>query len=169
MRQWKQKKVKISLSEVRAHIAEQFEFLGTTARLYDEGSEPEAKRLAVVLRTLLHETRVSHALLAQLGSSFRWRFHDSAFPLNPNNYLAHHGLVSIKLGPSPSTRYEPLCASINEPLNLIEFRHWWNTTILKDENGSLFSRRQTVLVVANQDGGAHVDPELDAAYANLTW
>ena len=32
----------------------------------------------------------------------------------------------------------------------------------------MFNRRELILALANKDGGAHVDPELDHAYADLT-
>ena len=37
--------------------------------------------------------------------------------------------------------------------------------LVKDAHGSLFSRKKLVLVVANKDGGSHVDPQLDDDYA----
>lgn len=40
--------------------------------------------------------------------------------------------------------------------------------MFKDKAGNTFSRRDIVLAVANQDGGAHVDPELDEDYAALS-
>jgi hypothetical protein len=33
---------------------------------------------------------------------------------------------------------------------------------------SVFTRKDLVLSIANQDGGAHVDPQLDEDYAGLT-
>ena len=40
--------------------------------------------------------------------------------------------------------------------------------MIQDLRGQAFSRRAIVLAVANKDGGAHVDPSLDEAYAALT-
>jgi uncharacterized protein YecA (UPF0149 family) len=39
---------------------------------------------------------------------------------------------------------------------------------LIDKSGETFSRKDIVLSMANKDGGAHVDPELDAKYSKLT-
>ena len=41
-------------------------------------------------------------------------------------------------------------------------------SIFIDEQQRKISRRYLVLTAANQDGGAHVDPELDEIYADLT-
>lgn len=34
--------------------------------------------------------------------------------------------------------------------------------------GSIFTRGEIILVLANKEGGAHVDPKLDADYVNLS-
>ena len=47
------------------------------------------------------------------------------------------------------------------------FNDWWNEIIFDDKKNK-FTRRDIVTYVANQDGGAHVDPELDESYATLT-
>jgi hypothetical protein len=44
------------------------------------------------------------------------------------------------------------------------FPHWWNDEIVRDKQGNSFSRRDLVLHVADTDGGAHVDPALEARY-----
>jgi hypothetical protein len=48
------------------------------------------------------------------------------------------------------------------------FNKWWEEVVIKDKTGTLFSRRDLVLAMANQEGGAHVDPHLDEQYARLT-
>ena len=39
--------------------------------------------------------------------------------------------------------------------------------VFKDKEANTFSRRDIVLNMANKEGGAHIDPKLDEAYANL--
>lgn len=46
---------------------EQIEFLEASNERFDSGKISEAKRLAVTLRVLFHNTRMSHALIHQLG------------------------------------------------------------------------------------------------------
>jgi hypothetical protein len=50
----------------------------------------------------------------------------------------------------------------------IPFVKWWNDWVLKDKKGRLFNRRELIGHVADTDGGAHVDPELDEAYMALS-
>jgi hypothetical protein len=49
----------------------------------------------------------------------------------------------------------------------VDFEQWWEPVILTDMQGNVFSRKSFVLALANEDGGAHVDPELRASYAAL--
>ncbi len=50
-----------------AQLEEQVAFLRHSAALFDAGADAEAKRIAVVIRVLVHDTPRSHSLLAQLG------------------------------------------------------------------------------------------------------
>lgn len=47
------------------------------------------------------------------------------------------------------------------------FQKWWARIIFRNPEGQGMSRKDLVLAVANQDGGAHVDPTLDITYADL--
>ena len=48
------------------------------------------------------------------------------------------------------------------------FDDWLGSLVIKDCIGNTFTRRSIVLALANQDGGAHVDPALRDNYADLT-
>ena len=97
----KRKKVKLTPAEIQEHLNEQISFLRASCRLFDEGDEAEAKRIAGVLRTILHNTARSRALLAQLRKRFNWKFADSAIPFNELNAMTHHGLAGIKTSNTP--------------------------------------------------------------------
>ena len=47
-------------------LREQIGFLERSSAAYDEGYHDEAKRIAVVVRVLLHDTQSSHSLFEQL-------------------------------------------------------------------------------------------------------
>lgn len=55
------------LHELEELFAEQIQFLEASAMAFDQGFEGEAKRLAVTVRVLLHDTDRSHALLGQIN------------------------------------------------------------------------------------------------------
>lgn len=50
----------------------------------------------------------------------------------------------------------------------ITFDNWWNQIVIRTIGGSKFSRKKIILAIANQDGGAHVDPSMEEDYYNLT-
>ena len=48
------------------------------------------------------------------------------------------------------------------------FESWWSGTVFRDNSRGTLSRKDLVLIAANQDGGAHVDPALNEVYARLS-
>jgi hypothetical protein len=172
----KTKRVRLSPQEVRAHVDEQVELLRASCAGFDDGRVIEAKRLATSIRVFLHDSKTSKSLLSQLGKNFSWSsFLSTATPYNPRNlFPIHHGLVSVRLehlGDSANASYRPLVETGGfgpVPPRWCHFSKWWKEIVIKDEEGNTFSRQALVLFVANQDGGAHVDPSIDEAYAKLS-
>lgn len=80
------------------------------------------------------------------------------------------GLIMMRMGPD-GAEYEP-------PLDFgppdryikgkVNFDDYWNKIVFVDNNQNKLTRKQLVLAVANKDGGAHVDPKLNAAYNDIT-
>jgi hypothetical protein len=145
----------ITRSELRAHLEQQLGFLELSAASFDEGYESEAKRLAVTLRVLLHDTPKSHSLLGQLGKADQ-AFADTALDFDPTNPVPYSGLVFEALGP-PKTRHvallddAPVCGST-------PFHAWWTAPLFVDNERKILTRKDLILFAVNQDGGAHVDP-----------
>ena len=154
--------------ELERELQEQVELLEHACRSFDSGMEVIGKHIALSLRVLLHHRGQSQALLEQLGLRGGY-FYDSAGPLNPRNLLPECNLVLMRLGPA-GAKYLPLVAAGEPPIppKLVPFADWWNEPVLKDGKGRLLSRRELVSNVADTDGGAHVDPELDQAYMELS-
>lgn len=59
---------------------------------------------------------------------------------------------------------DPRRAAQREPQ---PFKEWWNHPLIETSEGRLFNRKNLILIMANQDGGAHVDPKLDKDYNYL--
>ena len=155
-------------AELSQHREEHLAFLKASADAYDNGFNGEAKRLAVSIRVLVHDTSNSKSLLGQLGQK-DVQFLDSAFPVVHGNKNTHCGLVMPSLSPTNGNKYiaflddnphgKKICTS---------FDTWWESTVFIDDAGKKLSRKDLVLAIANQDGGAHVDPSLNQIYANLS-
>lgn len=158
-------RMQLTQDQLREHLREQIGFLKASAVSFDAGHTGEAKRMAVTLRVLLHQTAVSHSLLGLLGIR-QQEFVDSAYDYNPRNLLSHHGLVGMSICNTGASYVAFLDDSQRINQRLV-FSKWWDKLIIVDQAGGKLTRKQLVLAMSNQDGGAHVDPSLDEVYHNL--
>lgn len=151
--------VKLTQEELAKHLAEQIGFLQSSAKLYDLGNEAEAKRMAVGLRVLLHDTRTSSSLLGQIHLKKRMQFISTAQKYDPTNLLSQQCLLMLRLNGN-TAQYVPLFEN-NDRYRLLSFPDWSSEIVFSDQKKNLYRRKQVLKLLANQDGGAHVDPELD--------
>lgn len=151
------------------HLREQVCFLHTGNQGFDGGRTFEAKAMAVRLRVLFHSTTNSHALLDQLGLRMSLEMYDTAFPLNSTGTLGGESVLTLlRIGPGSSLSYVPkLDASPVPVYGTATVDDWWLRPIIVDDSGFSLTRESLCLVMANKDGGAHVDPKLDATYEQL--
>ncbi len=151
--------------ELEELFKEQIQFLEASALAFDQGFEGEAKRLAVTVRVLLHDTDRSHALLGQTDKkpTLVW---DTALPNEIGNQTPYGGLVFAAIGGNES-KYVAMLDDVPQKRQ-IPFDEWWNAKVFSDDRHETLSRRDLILIAANQDGGAHVDPALDEVYARLS-
>lgn len=160
--------------ELIGHLIEQVGFLRASADAYDAGEDSEAKRLATVVRTLCHDTPRSTSLLQQLGSLTRLRFVDTipdrpapnledldVTPSDPDGELKMVTVFSSPLAPMAGGPRGYVAQLDRASRSLPKtFATWWGAPVVRDAQGNSMSRRDVVLALANQDGGAHVDPSL---------
>lgn len=157
--------------ELKKHLEEQIYFLQSSADAYDQGNEIEAKRMATIIRTLVHDNpkSKSKSLLEQLDMK-KGKFLSTCH-MYEDSPMAQRGLISTFLGGDTPAKYYAMLddAEISKE---VDFENWWNEIIftVKDEKGEKisFSRKEIIRFVADQDGGAHVDPEIDSTYAKLS-
>jgi len=157
--------------ELLAHLQEQITFMKQSAISYDNGFEGEGKRLAVVIRVLVHDTSQSTSLLTVLGRKSQMLFYDSASKYNPRNLATSNCLTMIKVSSNGAEYVAPLddLSPARDKNKRRSFDNWWKRLIIyRDNKNNTFTRSNLVLAVTNKEGGAHVDPKLDQAYANLS-
>jgi hypothetical protein len=153
-----------SEEELRSHLKEQIEFLIRSSIAYDEGYYSEGKRLAAVIRILLHDTPSSTSLLTLLKKK-DILFYDTALDYDPRNEMPTTALIMYHLGPKG---FEYVPALDRRPrVTRVPFEIWWNKVVFKIDD-YIAARKDLILTVCNKDGGAHVDPRLNEGYANLT-
>lgn len=161
-------------------LREQLAFLEDSGRSFDAGVEAEAKRLATVIRVLVHDTGSSSSLLKQLGIKHQLRYLDTAErPARGPGILIEQwsvGLGGICLD-ADGVRFEaPLRDLSRDNFGWQSFPTWWNRVVLADKAAERFTRKDLVLFLANKEGGAHVDQDLPARrflalarYNTLKW
>ncbi len=164
----KQKRIQRPKDELKNELREQLQLLRHSCEAFDRGFEAIGKHISLSLRVLLHHRGKSRSLLDQMGYR-SGKFLDSAGPLNPRNLLTECNLVAMRAS-NAGASYLPLIGIGDGPLPMraAPFVDWWNEPVLKDNRGRTFCRRELVLNVADTDGGAHVDPELEEAYMALS-
>ncbi|WEO76431.1 hypothetical protein BJQ94_13795 [Cryobacterium sp. SO2] len=176
--------------ELRQHLREQIGFLRDSCVRFDEGKTEYAKQASLTLRVLLHDTRASRSLLGLLGLKNKMRFLDSAGQMLESNLATSANLVTMRMTitdehGSVQPSYVPVLDDYEHRTHLnrltafgktrepaagraLDFDDWWDLSVVRDDARNDFSRRQLVLALCNQDGGGHIDPEVDAAYYRLT-
>lgn len=156
---------KLDGSAYRDHLREQIYFLQSSAKLYDLGTEIEAKRMAVSLRVLLYDTKNSASLLGQMQLKKKMQFVSTAQKYDPTNLLSQQCLLSMTITSDGGT-YNPLFENNNQ-YRLASCREWGNEVIFCDVHRKLYRRKDLIQLLANMDGGAHVDAEISDEYSGL--
>ena len=166
---------------LQKQLARQLRFLASSARLFDEGDRDEAIRIAVTIRILVHDTRMSTSLLHLAGKKNIRLLTSCPFqpsemfltlnaatknwPLGPQD---HCSLVIAKPDEQETFSIQP-SLGVKEHCELIKVEEWWNQAVVflwREE--TTLSRRDIVLAAANKDGGAHVDLALPRNYLRFS-
>lgn len=159
-----------SKKEILEKLREQAEFLRSSARGFYEGNYSESLRIALHLRTLVHEG-MSKPLLKQVqpnGLDLSIIEHVGETQEAGEEVLTF--AVGIRTdGPVvfPSVDLE----SAN--YTRCSIGAWWNRRVFSFwTTGAIttrmvYTRKQVILILANKEGGAHVDQKIDPAYIKL--
>jgi len=166
----KENKINKGIEQLKEAFVEQIRLLEDSARSFDDGKFREAKRIALALRILLHDTNIQKSLLGQLGVKKHIPFLNTSHGYSEKNLVASMCLLSINMSNTAegeTAKYLPIFEPDRQKLH-IAFDKWWDDIIIDDKK-NVFSRGKLVLFVANQDGGAHVDAGLGESYYNLKY
>jgi len=168
------KVLQISDANLIKQMKRQICFLERSCEIFDKGERDEAIRIAVTLRTLIHDTSHSTSLLRKiklkeilvLASSCELipiKDQKLSFENEPESYIngirngqvifARDSLTTL----DENKIIQPILAERKSYINL-SIEDWWNkfaVVVLPMDN--YVSRKQIVLAAANKDGGTHVD------------
>ncbi|MFA5061965.1 MAG: hypothetical protein WC526_02375 [Patescibacteria group bacterium] len=134
---------------------------------YDQGERDYARYLALDLRILLHDSKFSYSVLGQIGKKDTNFFDTSYSPPDKVLISPFCSLYGVPAGGANPSYVPWLDQNPNDSRRLVPFSEWWNQIVIKDGYSKEFTRKDLILFVADQGGGAHVDPLLDEAYAKL--
>lgn len=170
--------------QLHEKLLEQLYFVRSSCAAIDSGTQFEAIRLAVSLRTLLHHTVKkngtpnSSALLQMLEIRDGLEWVDLSIQ---NRKYFNTGMLEISfeaelengervtLPPTSQAGLFDLEDRSGVPTNIpayltrdhrnesVSFDEWWKHRFISTPGGTLMSRSDLVLEVANTDGGSHVD------------
>lgn len=157
-------KRKQSKEDLYKQLEEQVNFIKISAEIYDHGYSKEAKRIAQAIRILVHNTERSYSLLKQLNILNNAKFVDTSMERIKDNIITTWAGLTLIQG----NKHIPILDNNINSAKKINFEKWWNGVVIVDSASNEFTRKKLVLYVANQDGGAHVDPKLDEIYASLS-
>ena len=159
----------------RRYLAMQLDFLHHSCQIFDEGgnSRYEAIRIAAVLRTLFRDawrgknqvTKSVFTHVADKGFGVPTLL-STAPEIAPDAIMSVGGLSAVFIvSGSAKGRHVPYLENGPYTYRWVDRETWWTETIyvVGDEPKRL-SRKDIVLAAAEQDGGVHVDEELDASY-----
>lgn len=156
--------------EIKNRFDEQLKYLSYAASGYDNGDHSLIKMATPALRSLFLEQKFGKTLIEQLKIGLKAPF-QSSVAFGPKTVLfsgpVFVGWQISQSQPKLTAEYLPACYQPTAPRShSISLENWWSgrLVILNDKS---ITREMLVRYVANQDGGAHVDPELNEEYDNL--
>jgi hypothetical protein len=157
-----------SQEDLIARLWEQINFLRSSAAAFDKGDEAEARRLAVTLRIFFIHSQKSKSLFEQLDVGRRLKMLNTAEPINPRNLVPTFGLVMMRMDAGGGRYIPPLGDGPSfETTQLLPLNRWLSRPVGK-RGTRQWSRQDLITWVANRDGGAHIDSQLDPEHYKLS-
>src|SRR5215469_17269074 len=148
-------------------LKEQMGFLRTSLRTFYEGEFAESVRIATTIRLLVHETGSSKALLVQaIPNGLELPVFDRA-----QEKAEHEHILGFAVGVRLGSTLAPAVDLGSAHYSLSSVGGWWNRTVFTfpSQFGTrmIYRRKRVVLILANKEGGAHVDENEDPDYRRL--
>lgn len=152
---------------ILAKLEEQMQFLRTSLYSFYDGEFAESLRIATTIRVLVHETGVSKPLLKQAQpNGLDLPILDHAGE-RPDEKAIFRFAVSTRLGPTIAPAVD--LGSSHYALSTVGA--WWNAEVFTFQSQLgrqlVYTRKKVILILANKEGGAHVDENEDPDYARL--
>jgi hypothetical protein len=164
---------KRSADQARRKFDNQIGHMRRSCFAFDQLEFEEYERIAAAIKILVHDKasargRPSQSALTQIGVDIsRLEFVQSgAFelsgPVAEGSWRNPLPLVTMQKVDG-AWSYVPLYGRFSraELPNLVSFDTWWNQPIFETADGRALARSELILTVRDQDGGSHIDSEID--------
>ncbi|ELN0130410.1 hypothetical protein RY607_001030 [Raoultella planticola] len=149
-------------------LIEQISFLESSCERYDQGHTVEALRIALSLRVIFYTTGKSKSILKHMGIEGIHLLSTGGIPKEQCENLVMFQGLGMKCFSNGKIEYIPSLGDGPPMQNkFLPLREWWNECVYVVERGNLITRLIIMIAAANNDGGAHVDEELEPLYASL--
>lgn len=151
-------------AEIEQELKEQLLAFRASCEAYDSGSEWEAKRIAASIYILCKDgNRNTTSLLKQAGIRGKLRFRSPVKRMSRKGDWFSNGmfspLIQINLGNQKAV-YAPSFDDL-EGYDLVQFPAWWAEEYVHLSLNLVGKTRSKIVdILANQDGGRHVDPSI---------
>ena len=150
-------------SELLESLNQQIDLLHLSCNNFDNGNMNAALYMASTIRVLLHHTEKSFSILNQLKTCFNIDipdFYDNGNNLYDPSAIVRSNLSNYKVEViSDSEVKMNVCPILSKSNNLVDFESWWHNISIYWETYTL-SRKDIILLLANKEGGSHVDPKI---------
>src|SRR5215217_2039541 len=168
----------IEMERYQEELKKQLGYLRRSCQLYDEGEVDEAIRIAVPIRTIIHDTRNTTSLLTHLNAKGIKLWSSIVGATENTTWYLGMGLYrQWKYGNRAGASYGPSFDDGPEMVLLL-VSEWWNQIVYvfsrrpeEDPTGDIevlrLSRQDIVRTATDKDGGVHVDEKLTPAYEML--
>jgi len=160
------------------------ELLTLSCEQFDKGSVAVAVQIATQLRVLVHDTDKSHSLLQQLGIKNSLQYSDSSIKHRGISFLhiehmsnqvisisdsIYAGLLIKKMSNGdrehfPTLDFAPLLEANLHDTTKVDFDTWYTGQTMFECMGLKMTRKDIIYMLANREGGAHVDLRYSDAY-----
>lgn len=156
----------MNLSTVSRHpggylrlLKDQYELLKDAVDDFYEGKEARANDAAIRIRTLVHNTAQSTAMLSLVAANYMDLLIYTRSNKDDDNpkavFVLKHPILISEDGKAKFVRDD----FTNPDYLLVPLERWWTEEYLRI-GWVRSSKKEVVLDVANKDGGAHVDPDV---------
>jgi len=157
--------------EFREQLSKQLNFLRRSSRLFDQGEHDEAIRIATILRVLLRDGKnykaKSQALLRRFEISRSVQLISTVSEKQAKSHLGGLSIARFEMPPAGSNEHPRVAVVPTFAVAALQAvsvsRHEWVAEAVYRTDVNL-TRAEIFGAAADQDGGAHVDAELDEKY-----